>query len=144
MPGIAAFAEAARLAYEERASSIEKMEKLRSRLIERLSSDERLAQISPTLPENHAPHILNLTLPSIKSETMLHYLSSVGIYVSSGSACSSHGAHLSSALTAYGRSSEEADSSIRISFSKNNTQEDVDALADALAQGLERLARIKR
>lgn len=144
VPGIAAFAEAARLAYEERASSIEKMEKLRSRLIERLSSDDRLAQISPTLPENHAPHILNLTLPSIKSETMLHYLSSVGIYVSSGSACSSHGAHLSSALTAYGRSSEEADSSIRISFSKNNTQEDVDALADALAQGLERLARIKR
>ena len=75
---------------------------------------------------------------------MLHYLSSEGIYVSSGSACSSNGGHLSSALTAYGRSAEDADSSIRVSFSAANTEEDVDALVEALATGLEKLVRIKR
>ena len=144
VPGIAAFAEAARLAHSELKQSIEKMNSLRDRLIERITGDSVLSQISLTLPSNHAPHILNLTLPSIKSETMLHYLSSEGIFVSSGSACSSNGGHVSSALIAYGRTSEEADSSIRVSFSASNTEEDVDALCMALRGGLEKLARIKR
>lgn len=142
--GVAAFAEAARLAHLELKESISKMSALRERLVNRLAKDARLKEISPTLPKNHAPHILNVTLPQIKSETMLHYLSSEGIFVSSGSACSSNGGHLSSALTSYGRSEAEADSSIRISFSKDNTEEDVDALAEALANGLTRLARINR
>ena len=144
VPGALAFAEAASLAHKELSARIKSMESLRARLVERLANDERLSEISPTLPENHAPHILNITLPSIKSETMLHYLSSEGIYVSSGSACSSNGGHLSSALTAYGRTNEDADSSIRISFSPSNTAEDVDALVEALASGLSKLARIKR
>ena len=144
VPGVAAFAEAARLAHSELKERIDRMNSLRDRLIERITTDVALSEISLTLPENHAPHILNLTLPSIKSETMLHYLSSEGIFVSSGSACSSNGGHVSSALTAYGRSSEDADSSIRVSFSASNTEEDVDALCEALARGLEKLARIKR
>ena len=144
VPGVAAFAEAARLAHSELKDRISKMNSLRDRLINRITSDEMLSEISLTLPENHAPHILNLTLPSIKSETMLHYLSSEGIFVSSGSACSSNGGHVSSALTAYGRSSEDADSSIRVSFSASNTEDDVDALCEALTKGLEKLARIKR
>ena len=144
VPGIAAFAKAARLAHDERAESIARMESLRKRLVDKLTSDPRVSEISPTLPENHAPHILNITLPGIKSETMLHYLSSEGIFVSSGSACSSHGAHSSSALTAYGRTDAEADSSIRISFCKDNVESDVDALVEALASGLCKLARIKR
>lgn len=144
VPGVAAFAEAARLAHSELQTSIGKMSALRQRLIDKISTDERLSEISPTLPKNHAPHILNLTLPAIKSETMLHYLSSEGIFVSSGSACSSNGGHLSSALTAYGRSESDADSSIRVSFSKNNTEDEVDTLAEALAAGLSKLARIRR
>ena len=144
VPGVAAFAEAARLAHSELKDRISKMNSLRDRLIKRITTDEVLSEISLTLPENHAPHILNLTLPSIKSETMLHYLSSEGIFVSSGSACSSNGGHVSSALTAYGRSSEDADSSIRVSFSASNTEDDVDALCEALASGLEKLVRIKR
>ena len=74
---------------------------------------------------------------------MLHFLSSLGIYVSSGSACSSNSVHTSSALTAYGRSAEDADSSIRISFSHVNEKEDVDALCNGLAAALEKLKRIR-
>ena len=144
VPAIAAFAEAARLAHSELSCHIAKMNALRDELIRRISTDPRLSEVSLTLPENHAPHILNITLPSIKSETMLHHLSYEGIFVSSGSACSSNGAHLSSALTAYGRTAEEADTSIRISFSHRNTVEDIDALTEALAFGVEKLARIKR
>ena len=143
VPAIAAFAEAARLADTELEGSIGHLESLRTRLIERLATDAALSEISPTLPPSHAPHILNITLPSVKSETMLHYLSSLGIYVSSGSACSSNSTHKESALTAYGRSEREADFSIRISFSKRNTTDDVDALAVALASGIAKLARAK-
>ena len=145
VPGIAAFATAASIVHRQLKGYIAAMEYTRHYLVDKLASDERLKEISPTLPENHAPHILNITLPNIKSETMLHYLSSEGIFVSSGSACSSNSGHLSSALISYGRSKEDADSSIRISFSPfTNNYEDVNALVEALADGLVKLARIKR
>ena len=142
VPGIAAFAKAAEIGYKNRESSIKHMEQLRTRLIAIIESE--MPEISITLPKYHAPHILNVTLPSIKSETMLHYLSSEGVFVSSGSACSSNGGHVSSALTAYGRTPEEADTSIRISFSPFNTESELDMLASALKNGLEKLSRIKR
>ncbi len=144
VPGIAAFGEAIRVGAPRTVENAEKMESLRSYLIEKINTDEVLSSISITDPISHAPHIVNLTLPSIKSETMLHYLSSLGIYVSSGSACSSNSRSVSSALTSYGRSVAEADSSIRISFSPRNEISDVDALADALRSGIGRLARIKK
>lgn len=143
VPGIAAFGEAVRLALASREENIKKMESLRGYLIERLGS-EAFAEISVTNPTSHAPHILNITLPKIKSETMLHYLSSEGIFVSSGSACSSNSAHTSSALVAYGRSEAEADTSIRISFSPANTKDDVDAFCATLSSGLAKLSRIRR
>ena len=144
VPGIAAFGEAIRVGAAKISENAEKMEGLRAYLIEKINADEVLSAISVTDPTSHAPHIVNLTLPSIKSETMLHYLSSLGIYVSSGSACSSNSRSVSSALTAYGRSVAEADSSIRISFSHRNEISDVDALLDALRSGLQKLVRIKR
>ena len=143
VPGIAAFGEAVRLARASQGESIAKMEGLREYLISRLA-EEAFAEISITNPESHAPHILNITLPKIKSETMLHYLSSEGIFVSSGSACSSNSGHSSSALVAYGRSEAEADTSIRISFSPRSTREDIDELCNALAEGLAKLSRIRR
>jgi len=91
----------------------------------------------------HVSHILNLTLPNIKSETALHFLSGEGIYVSSGSACSSHSHHPSATLLAFGLSPKEADCSLRVSFSEYNTREDIDALVSALSSALERLVRIR-
>ena len=144
VPGIAAFGEAARIGAEKIRERVGYMESLRERIVNRLSSDPELSAIDPTLPPEHAPHILNVTLPGIKSETMLHFLSSKGIYVSSGSACSSNSRHISGALVAYGRSESEADCSIRISLSHRNTEEEADALCDALAEGVANLARVRR
>jgi cysteine desulfurase len=65
--------------------------------------------------------------------------------VSSGSACSSNGQHHpSSALLAFGRTSEEADASLRISLSHHNTKEEIEVLIDALKRGLGSLARFKK
>ena len=141
VPAVAAFGEAVRVGMKSIDENIARLNALRSSLIEKIREDEILSAISVTDPESHAPHIINLTLPSIKSETALHFLSSLGIYVSSGSACSSNSNHRSGALTAYGRSEAEADSSIRISFSHRNDESDVEALADGLRQALTKLAR---
>ncbi len=144
VPGIAAFGEAIKIGYPRVRERQAMMDALRNRLIEKISTDPALSEISLTLPEVHAPHILNITLPMIKSETMLHALSSSGIYVSSGSACSSNSSHTSSALVAFGRTEIEADCSIRISLSHRNTAEDIDMLCSALADALARLVRIKK
>ena len=141
VPAISAFAEAVRVGRQALSDRAKMTEDLRSYLIEKINAEVRLKEISLTLPEPHAPHIINLTLPGIKSETMLHYLSSRGIFVSSGSACSSNSKNASPALVAYGRSREQADSSIRVSFSHRNTKEEIDAFVTALAEGLMQLAR---
>ena len=92
----------------------------------------------------YAHHIINITLPNIKSETVLHFLSADGVFVSSGSACSSHSKTPSGTLIAFGLSPADADCSLRISFSEYNTKEDIDALCISLKSALSRLVRIRR
>lgn len=144
VPAICAFSEAVNIAKARLSERHAACEELRRYLIDRISHDPDLSAISITNPESHAPHIVNLTLPQIKSETALHFLSARGIFVSSGSACSSNSQHLSSALVAYGRSNAEAESSIRVSFSHRNTKDEVDALLGALRDALATLARVRR
>jgi cysteine desulfurase len=91
-----------------------------------------------------APQILSVTLPNIKSETMLHFLSGKDICVSSGSACSSRSLKTSRALTAFGLTPQKADSTIRISLSALNTIDEANEFISALKEGIERLVPIKR
>ena len=90
-----------------------------------------------------APHIVSVTLPDIKSQTMLNHLSARGICVSSGSACASHARHMSASLASFGLTAHEADCTLRVSLSANNTEADIVALRDALDEGLATLVRIK-
>ena len=143
VPGIAAFAAAAKEGHAELALRLARLASLSSTLTERLTSDPRLSELKLNLSERKAPHIFSITLPSIKSETMLHALSSRGIYVSSGSACSSHGRHSTPALAAYGLSDREADSTIRVSLSHRTTEHELHALCDALGDLLPTLVRTK-
>ena len=140
MIGIAGFAEAARMGAERLRGDFFRMTALSELLIEGLSGSE----IRVNRPPVTAPHIVSLTLPHIKSETMLHFLAERGISVSSGSACSSHAKHPSRTLLAFGLTPEEADSTIRVSFSAANTPEDVEALLAALNEGLATLVRMKK
>ncbi len=93
------------------------------------------------LPKNHLPAIVNLSVLGIRSETMLHFLASKEIYVSSGSACAK--GKPSEVLTAMGLSKREADSALRISFGMDNTVDDVDRLVRALDEGMRTLARAR-
>ncbi len=140
-PSCAAFAKAAAVGYSALSERVSRLTELRERLLATLASDPRLSGVRVNLPPVSAPHIVSLTLPRIKSETMLHALSARGIYVSSGSACSSHGKHGTSALSAFGLSDPDADATIRVSFSHRNTTEQVDLFCDALSEEIARLAR---
>jgi len=139
--GIASFGAVAEDMHARRGEIEGRLSSLRAYAEEKLSVlDVRINR--PT--GAYVPYIINLTLPQIKSETMLHHLSGDGIYVSSGSACSSHASHPSESLLAFGLTAAEADCSLRVSLSEYNTEEDVDALCASLAAGLDRLVRIKR
>ena len=139
--GIAAFGAAAEEGFAECSASVAKMVALRDKCCERLAGGE--ARVN--LPRGaRAPHIVSVTLPSIKSETMLNFLSGKGICVSAGSACSSHSKNISSALVGFGLPECEADTTIRVSVGKYNSEDDIVALCDALLDGMSNLVRIKR
>ena len=140
MIGIAGFAASAKAGRQTVGRDVAQMAALSEKLIAGLADSE----IRVNLPAVRAPHIVNITLPQIKSETMLHHLSRRGISVSSGSACSSHAKNPSTTLLAFGLTAAEADCSLRISFSHENTEEDVTALLDGLTDGLKNLIRIRR
>ena len=139
--GISAFGAAVADIYPRLDKTINYMTELRDYAIEKLSALELTLNIPK---QKSAPHIINLTLPNIKSETMLHFLSGSGIYVSSGSACSSHSHTPSSSLIAFGLEPRQADCSLRVSLSEYNTKEEIDVLAATLDHGISTLVRIKR
>ena len=141
MPGICAFAAAAKEGSGSIASDVSKMREIRAYAIEMIG--KACPEISLNLPKDAAPHVLSATMPSIKSETMLHFLSGKGICVSSGSACSSHSKKTSSALQAFGLEPKQADCTIRISFSKYSEKEQIDELVRSLSEGLATLVRIR-
>lgn len=91
--------------------------------------------------EECSPYIINFSVLGIKSETMLHYLEERGVYISSGSACAK--GKKSYVLSAMGLSSERADSALRVSFSRENTRDDVDGFIKELTNANNTLARIK-
>lgn len=102
---------------------------------------ERLPEIDGVRinsPENHLPYVLNISAGRVRSETMLHFLEELDVFVSSGSACAK--GKPSHVLSAMGLDKNRADSAIRISFSKYNTKEDIDALCSGIRTGLETLA----
>ena len=67
---------------------------------------------------------------------MLNYLSARDVYVSAGSACSAHSKKKSDALTAFGAEDDRIDSTLRVSLSYTNTNDDIDALIDGLRAGI--------
>ena len=139
--GIAGFGAAAQAGYATRMADFAKMTALRNRLEGKL----RDMGVQMNIPaESRAPHILNLTLPSIKSQTMLNYLSAQGICISSGSACSSHSVKISPSLAAFGLTAHEADCSLRVSLSAQNDEDEVDQLCEALEKGIANLVRIRK
>ena len=106
-------------------------EQLRAVLLEELKDE---TSVRWHLPQEGVPYIVNFSLPGHPSETVVNFLSERGIYVSAGSACAK--GNRSSVLKAMNLPAEEIDSSLRVSFCYENTEDDVRALAKALREAV--------
>lgn len=95
---------------------------------------ERLSKFENTVinsSDDALPYILNFSFLGYRSETLLHFLDGNGIFVSSGSACAKgKGSYV---LNELGLDRKRTDSALRLSFSRYNTKEDIDKLAEALS-----------
>lgn len=89
----------------------------------------------------YLPNICSITVPGIRSETLLNFLSARGVYVSAGSACAAGSKKKSAALEAFGVSADDADSTLRVSMDFMNTEEDLDALAEGLEAAVSSLQK---
>lgn len=133
VPGIAGMALAAQMLYEKFDGDVERLYTLRERFIEGVSEIDNII-INGKSGRESAPHIISVTVPGVRAEVLLHALEEKGVYVSSGSACSTNRPHLSATLQAIGVARENLDSTIRISLSVMNTQEDIDTAVSAMKE----------
>lgn len=91
-----------------------------------------------------SPHILNVSLPPVRSQTMLFALEGDGVYVSAGSACASRKQKVSGVLTAMGLSTQMADCALRFSFCPDNTLEEIQYAAECVQKHYEMLCKYVR
>mgnify|MGYP002388514407 FL=1 len=135
--GIVGLARAADLAREEMAAEGHRLVELRDRLAELVLGRVKDAWINGSM-EKRLPGSLNLGFSYVEGESLLLYLDSKGIAVSTGSACSSHKLEPSHVLLALGLRPEQCHGSLRITMGRSNNQEQVDYVADCIAEAVER------
>ena len=110
-----------------------RMSILKKRLWETLKAGIPAAEVNGPMPgeADSAPHILNVSLTPVRSQTMLFALEGEGVYVSAGSACASHKQKVSPVLSAMGIDSRRADCALRFSLSPMTTEAEIDQAAEA-------------
>ncbi len=143
VPGAAGMAMAAKIAYDGLEEKMAKITALRERLREGLLE---LPDVTVNTPEGEfaAPHVLSATFAGVRAEVLLHALEADGICISAGSACSSNKPSPSATLIAMGVPEEALSSTVRFSFCKENTEEDVDETLASLKRQLPMLRRFVR
>ena len=139
VPGIAAFAEAASERYAAMSENTAHVTVVREAFLAHLPEGVIVNQPRGA----YLPHLISLQVPGIKSEVLVRHLSSEGIYLSAGSACSSKKLKTSGVLTAFGLTPAQADTTVRISLGWENTVEEALVVADAIARAMKTLARIR-
>lgn len=136
MPGICAMAAAAKQATADFAALDAQVKSINAYLRTRLSTLDGVC--INTEPDGFLPHILSIAVPGLRSEILLRFLSERGIYVSAGSACSAK--HTDNrVLSAFGLPDKIADSTLRLSFSADNTTAECDAFVKALSDAMQTL-----
>lgn len=140
VPGCVGLGVAAREAYKDFDARIEKLYTLRERLIAGLKPLGGVT-INGSEDRTNAPQIVSASFEGIRSEVLLHALEDKGVYVSSGSACSSNHPGISGTLKGIGVKKELLDSTIRFSLGDLNTEEEVDYAIGVLGELLPVLRR---
>lgn len=145
VPAIAGLGVAVKEIYTGHLEKRAKLYELKKRLIAGLQDVDGVtinALIDPI--EETAPHIVSVSFANTRSEVMLHALAQKGVFVSSGSACSSNHPELSGTLQAIGVKSELLDSTLRFSFSVMTTSEEIDYAIEVVKEVLPVLRKFTR
>ena len=143
VPGIAGMGLAAELYRKEHAEIESRMIAVKDRLIDRLEAMTGVT-VNSERGAASAPHVVSASFEGIRAEVLLHALEEKGVYVSSGSACSSNHPAISGTLQAIGIRKDLLDSTIRFSFGIYNEPEEADYAADCLEELLPVLRRFRR
>lgn len=134
MPNIAGFAAAVN-AIGDMQSHYDHVKQLRDSMTEQLQG----SNIVINSPDDALPYVLNISALGVPSEVMRNYLSERGVFVSTGSACSK--GHRSRVLTEMKIAPERIDSAVRISFSRYNTQDEVNFAAKTILEAINTLRK---
>ncbi|GAX90043.1 cysteine desulfurase family protein [Effusibacillus lacus] len=133
VPGIAGFGAAVKTVFPFLETNRSKMEALRNRLAESLQTTIQDVHINTSV-DHAAPHIVNVSFPGVKGEVLVHALEMEGVFVSTGSACSSREKIYSHVLKAMGLSQQRLEGAIRLSLSSDTTEQDIEHTVSALAR----------
>ena len=136
LPGIVATTKALRMALEENSVTGD----LRSKLWKELATKPEIRIFSP---EDGASHVLCFAIKGVRGEVVVHAFENHGIYISTTSACSSKKADSSSTLYAMDVPTEWATGAVRVSFSNDNTKEEVEQFIDVLHQLMKQFSFLK-
>ena len=139
--GIVGLARAAELAVETQTMEAERLTRLRDRLAELVLLKVKESWINGTM-KMRLPGNLNFGFKYVEGESLLLFLDSIGISVSTGSACSSHKLEPSHVLLSLGLKPEECHGSLRITLGRSNTMEEVDYVALGIVEAVERFRGI--
>lgn len=131
--GIAGMALAAKMLYQNLDQEMDQLYALKAGFLENVQTIEGV-HVNGKTGRDSAPHVISLSFEGVRAEVLLHALEERGIYVSSGSACSSNHPHVSDTLLAIGVPEEFLESTLRFSLSVMNTKEDLDEAAKALRE----------
>lgn len=141
VPGIVGLGKAAELATKTMAEEAQYLTRLRDKLIEGILTKIPDSRLNGH-PTKRLPNIVNVSIKGVEGESMIISLDMLGICSSSGSACTSGTLEASHVLLALGLTHELAHGSLRLSLGRENTEEDVDAVLNALPGIVERLRTI--
>lgn len=143
VPGIVGYAKAAKIAVETINKITTYEMSLKYHLIQRISSEIPDAKLNGPVT-NRLPNNANFSFKGVRGESVLTLLDMNGICVSTGSACNSSSAEPSHVLKAIGLSDDEANGSIRITLSEENTREEIDFVVDVLKRTIEQLRELSK
>ncbi len=148
VPGIAGLAKAAEILYKDFDEDIARICECKRRFMDGIRKMDNVV-INGLLPgepggEGTAPHIVSVSFRGVRSEVLLHTLEEKEIYVSAGSACSSHKPQPSATLKAIGVDKDLLDATIRFSFSVFTTPEEVDVCLQVLYDRIPMLRKYSR
>lgn len=143
LPGIAGFAKAVEMVYQDMESDVDRMYALREELTDRVKKIDDVI-INGCPGREGAAHIVSASFRGVRSEVLLHALEERGIYVSAGSACAAHKPQPSATLKAIGVEKELLESTIRFSLSGFTTREEIAYTCQNLEEIVPKLRRYTR